>query len=41
MGDRPISDHGDDKDGKREGTKFLTILPTLHTFQTPFYSREE
>ena len=38
---KSISDHGNDKDGKREGTKFSTIEPTLHTFQTPFYSREE
>ena len=25
----------------REGTKFPTITPTLHTLQTPFHSREE
>ena len=41
MGDWPISDHGNDKDGKRKGTKFPTITPTLHTLQTPFHSREE
>ena len=41
MGNWPISDHGNDKDGKRKGTKFPTIIPTLHTLQTPFHPREK
>ena len=36
-----ISDHGNDKDGKRKRTKFSTLILTLHTFQTSVNSRAE
>ena len=37
MANRAISGHGEDEDGKREGTNFLTITRSLRVIQATIF----
>ena len=40
-GNWTISAHGDEKDGRRTGTKLPTLVPTLRIIQITIHSRTE